>query len=132
MNIHSGTFVLYKGSMFQAILDSTEKKITMISKDLDDLKNGFSKYNDQLFEKTVLETEVEEAFNLTPFAEYRGHTFHLVQDTWGEWNLLYNGEDQEIVEEFGFSMVDRFMYQKKVDLSEIDRVWEEKRIIDLA
>lgn len=111
----NSTYARYKGKEYRAHRPYRQTNIELISTDSADLPSSFS----------VAPSEIESAYSVTSYALYQGTQFQVTKTT-GDRVLLYHSGPSLQAEELGFNMVDRFEYEKEVDRSELEKMWEER------
>ena len=94
--------------------------------DSNDIKNGFILYKGLIYVKTVKLSELAGIYSIKTYANYKGYKCQVLKEQNGK--LLLNAiiGDYKICEDLGFQMIDRGVYNKWVDLKELNDIHEEK------
>lgn len=121
----NSTYARYKGKEYRAHRPYRQNNIELISTDSTDLPSGFVEFSKGCYYKVVAPSEIESAYSVTSYALYQGTQFQVTNST-GDRVLLYHSGPSLQAEELGFKMVDRFEYEKEVDHSELEKMWEER------
>ncbi|MCX7569210.1 hypothetical protein OS242_04495 [Tumebacillus sp. DT12] len=121
----NSTNARYKGKEYSAHRPYRQTNIELISTDSADLQSGFVEFTKGCYYKEVAPSEIESAYSVTSYALYQGTQFQVTKTT-GDRVLLYHSGPSLQAEELGFNMVDRFEYEKEVDRSELEKMWEER------
>jgi hypothetical protein len=115
--------VIYQGSRYRPGRYDRET-IELVSEDPADLRTGFTQYEPGLYVKTVRRTEIDEAYLLYTWAQFRGKRYPVMSVQDGKYQLFGNDSGDE---EFGFRCIDHGVWEGWVSGEELDRVWEERR-----
>lgn len=118
----SGIYAVYQGIVYKAGLDSNI--VTLRSYDSSEAKKGFSLYKGEVYIKRVPRSEIEEIYRISTLAIYQGYTFGVYREK-GDKLLLFTG-DYTAYKELGLEMVDRGVYEKWVNKSDVTSVYEKK------
>jgi hypothetical protein len=127
MYIRSGFYALYFGNWYKAGEKNVGSgDIILISFDPVDCNLGFkeSKYTMNRFTKQVKLEELEEAYYVTTYTEYKGYKFSVSESKEDGMCALFTGNSKE-AEELGFEFIDRMSYWKSVKLQDLTKIWEE-------
>jgi hypothetical protein len=122
--VRTPRIVIYQGTRYRAGRHD-EDTIELVSEDAADLRRGFAEYRPGLYVKTVRRTEIDEAYMLYTWAQFRGRTYPVMSVQDGKYQLFGDAGD----EEFGFQRIDQSIWEGWVGPEELDRVWEERRPI---
>lgn len=126
------TYGVYKGKEY--IITIIGQKIIMKS---DEQEAGFSKYIDlagnlhnDLFVKEVNKNELEDAFQRSYLATYKGNEFEVLNEIYQDTKEIeLFTMDANKAEAFGFIRHDQLSYKKLVSRQELDELREVKRSI---
>jgi hypothetical protein len=127
--MRNGTYAVYKGKEFRANY-SGKGNFLLISKDIKDLKYGFSPdpRNKGYYVKTVAKSDLDEVFKIRPRTIYKGDEFQALEVKKNGVEIpdriLLVTPNKDIGDKHGFSMRDFGMYVKEVGLDEIDQLFE--------
>lgn len=124
----NSTFALYKNKEYKAHQDFHSNKIKLVSTDPKDLQLGFEERSPGKYFKEVYPQDVQSAYTVRSFALYQGTQFQVINIT-GDDILLYHSGPSPRAEQLGFRMVDRLEYEKVVERSELEKIWEERKPI---
>ncbi len=130
--MRSGTYAIYKGKEFRANY-SGKGNFLLISKDIKDLKYGFSPdpRSKGYFLKNVTQSDLNEIYNINSRAIYKGDEFQAlgVKKSGVEIpdRILLVTPNKKIGDKHGFYMLEPGMYVKEVEISEIDKLFEIKK-----
>ena len=80
-----------------------------------------------MYIKRVHRSELEEIYSITTYAEYEGIKFQAIKEDGDK--ILLSGVigDYRVFESLGMKMVDKGVYEKWVDKSDVTRIYEEKK-----
>ena len=100
--------------------------VNLCSDDSNDIKNGFILYKGLIYVKTVKLSELAGIYSIKTYANYKGYKCQVLKEQNGK--LLLNAiiGDYKTCEDLGFQMIDRGVYNKWVDLKELNDIHEEK------
>jgi|GEM_PF-2141112 len=127
--IRKGNHALYKGKEYRLVsLRNNIIKIT--SNDPEDMKNGFTKYMEDVYSKPVEKSDLTETFTIVPWARYKGLSFSLRGMDATSVSLIT--EDKVLANKLDFEAPDKFYWEKWVRRDELDSIWEEKIPLDIS
>ena len=106
-----------------------EDWINLCSEDSNDLKNGFTLYKGLIYIKTVKISELSGIYSIKTYANYKGYKCQALKKLNDKVLLHAIIGDYKICEALGFELVDRGVYNKWVNLKELDDIHEEKNKI---
>ncbi|MES5896664.1 hypothetical protein [Bacillus cereus group sp. RP43] len=101
-----------------------DNHLELISTDEQDLKNGFVPYDrdPNLFIKVVEKKDLETAYNVTPFAVYKGIEFVLIGLNEEKRTVDIYGIDPKVARQLGMSTAGRGEFSKTVPLDDIELI----------
>lgn len=120
-----GLYVIYQGVEYKAGAISPDI-FSLHSNDRNDVKKGFE-LNGSIYLKRVHEDEVEEAYTISPHAIYQGYEFGVEREE--EDRLLLFTGDYTAYKKFNMKIIDRGVYEKWINKSDITSVYEEKDLL---
>lgn len=129
MKIRHDLFGVYKGREYRVAL-SQENSLELISLDVADLKNGFTKYSEGVYYLPVKKEDLETYYDINTYALYKGHEF-VVESVSGDRVLLITRCTKQLAETLGLEAADRGFYEKRVKEEELEKVWEKKSSVKL-
>jgi hypothetical protein len=118
-----GRYATYHGVVYE-VGSVDDKSLKLISNNPADVQRGFVAGSHGKFNKTVALSEVTEAHTVYTRALYRGREVTVLGARDGALRL-YTGES--FWEELGFEVLGPGWAEKEVSISEVERVWEERR-----
>lgn len=132
MNIKHGYFTtLYDGSEYIAVSIKKDKNgnYKIKSTNPNDLNNGFRKYNDTVFVKTVPENEVEKIVNIEPYAILKNDSdknkFYIIEKNDGlnyDDKIVIVTDKYKLAKKFGFGSCGfgPGTFEKTVSIDEVE------------
>jgi len=127
-NVRNDIYTIYKGKEYEVGAMNPDI-VSLRSYDPSDVSDGFSLYKGVVYIKRVHRSELEEIYSITTYAEYEGIKFQVIKED-GDKILLSNLiGDYRVFERLGMKMVDKGVYEKWVDKSDVTAIYEEKRPI---
>ncbi|MGG0721433.1 hypothetical protein [Bacillus mycoides] len=107
-----------------------DNHLELISRDEQDLKNGFVPYDrdPNLFIKVVEKSDLETAYDVTPFAVYKGIEFLVIGLNEEKGTVDIYGIDQKVARELGMSTAGRGELSKTVNLVDVKLIEKVKPI----
>lgn len=120
----NSTFALYKNQEYRAHQDFHSNKLKLVSTDPQDIQFGFEERSPGKYFKEVDPQDVQSAYTVRSFALYQRTQFQVIKIN-GDDILLYHSGPSPRAEQLGFRMVDRMEYEKVVERSEVEKLWEE-------
>ena len=90
----------------------------------------FIKYSDGIFIKHIDKSEIENAYSFETLAFYKNHRFQI--DKVKGSKVLITTSEKKTYEELKLDFVDRGWYEKWVSISELEKIWEERKPSDLG
>ena len=119
-------YAIYKGKEYEVGAMNSDI-VSLRSYDPSDVSDGFSLYKGVVYIKRVHRSELEEIYRISTYAEYKGIKFQVIKED-GDKILLSNLiGDYRVFESLGMKMVDKGVYEKWVDKSDVTRIYEEKK-----
>ncbi|MEI4828934.1 hypothetical protein WAX78_15685 [Bacillus sp. FJAT-53711] len=121
-------YAIYKGKEYRIIKMGGHLKL--ISKDKQDVENGFLpfKLNSDLYYKKVKTTDLETAYDVVPFAQYKGIEFQIIRVNEEEGTVLLYSIDSKIGREFGMHSHVGEKFEKYVRTEEVTLIEKKKKI----
>lgn len=116
-------YATYNGKEYR-IVRTRKNELFLISNDDQDVKKGFKKYAEGVYEKKINESEITDVFYIYSVAEYKGHEFEVVGSK-GEDTVIIGTSNAEIAEELEFSRTDKYYYEKIVSI-ELVNIYEKR------
>jgi hypothetical protein len=83
-------------------------------------------YKGIVYVKRVQKSELEEVYRISTFADYKGIKLRAMKEDRGKILLVGIVGDYRIFESLGMKMVDKGVYEKWVDKSDVTAIYEEK------
>jgi hypothetical protein len=121
MRFQSGENTIYKGYRLRYILN--KENAVLLS---DDLKiDGFSKYSDRVYEKTISKSEITNGFSYIVRCRKAGHVLNVQSFKNENQIIAYTGSIQAS-KDLEMECIDRGVYEKEFHFSELDAIWEER------
>jgi len=123
----NASYGIYKNKEYR-IIDEKFFKIMISSYDPNDLQDGFKLDADpsnETFVKWVARKKITTAYSINTFCRYQGYQFGSIKSDRDKYLIL--GGNERLCKELQFSMVDRGVYEKWVEQSELERIWEIRR-----
>lgn len=90
----------------------------------------FKKYAEGIFVKQINKSDILNAFSYQTLAKYKNYIFQI--DKIKEKKVLITTSEKVAFDELKLDFVDRGWYEKWVDVSELDEIWEERIPTDLG
>ncbi|MEH7381913.1 hypothetical protein V7138_15745 [Bacillus sp. JJ1533] len=127
MKEKDGDYALYKGIEYQAYFDYQIDKLVLVSHNQEDLKKGFTKYdnNDSIFLKNIDLHEADDGYNLTTKAIYKGKEVGVARINEAGEIVIFHG-DQDFCKNNQFSFIEPGVWEKVVKVEELDKIWQHK------
>jgi len=127
--VRNDIYAIYKGKEYEAGISEESNVIVLCSQDPNDVSKGFSLYKGTIYLKYVHRSELEEIYSITTYAEYEGIKFQAIKEDGDK--ILLSGVigDYRVFESLGMKIVDKGVYEKWVDKSDVTAIYEEKRPI---
>jgi hypothetical protein len=124
--MRNGVYAVYKGKEYEAGRSVESNVIVLRSYNPNDVSKGFSLYKGIVYVKRVQKSELEEVYRITTYAEYKGIKFQAIKEDGDK--ILLSGVigDYRVFESLGMKMVDKGVYEKWVDKSDVTAIYEEK------
>jgi hypothetical protein len=122
------SFAVYKGKEYQAEKDYERDRIFLLSRNPQDTKNGFVEVAKLAYEKEVTTSELDTAYFVYTFAQYKGFKFQISLIEEGKALLVHTSSDTPI-KHLGFKWVEPHVFEKWVPVEELESVFEENRPI---
>lgn len=116
-----GEIVEYQGLSYRAG-KRNERTINVVSDDPNTLDHGFQECAPGVYVKQVLRSEIDAAYAVFNKATYRGHEFTIGSARDGQ-VLLSGGV---AFAGWGFEQAEYGVWEKWADITEVDRIWEER------
>lgn len=126
--IFYGTKTIINNQFFRLV--SKENQFTIVYEGSNCPYSGFKKYSDDIFIKQINKSEILNAFSYQTLAKYKGFTFQI--DKIKEPQVLITTSDKIAFEKLNLDFVDRGWYEKWVEISELDEIWEERKQSELG
>jgi hypothetical protein len=124
--VRNGFYAIYKGKEYEVGAMNPDI-VSLRSFDPNDVSNGFSLYKGVVYIKRVHRSELEEIYRIRTYAEHEGIKFQVTKED-GDKILLSNLiGDYRVFERLGMKMVEKGVYEKWVDKSDVTRIYEEKK-----
>lgn len=100
--------------------------VNLYSDNSEDIKKGFVLYEEGIYVKTVKLSEITAIYSIGTYANYKGHKCQVLRSDNDKVQLISLVGDYKISKSLGFEMVDRGVYEKWLEISEVDSIYEEK------
>jgi hypothetical protein len=101
--------------------------INLCSNDSNDLNSGFTLYNGVVYIKKVRINELNAIYSVKTYADYKGYRCQVIKEIDDKLLLHFMIGDYKICENLGFVMADRGVYNKWVNIKDIERIYEIKK-----
>ncbi|AUG56153.1 hypothetical protein [Acetivibrio saccincola] len=124
--MRNGVYAVYKGKEYEAGRSVESNVIVLRSYNPNDVSKGFSLYKGIVYVKRVQRSELEEVYRISTFADYKGIKLRAMKEDRGKILLVGIVGDYRIFESLGMKMVDKGVYEKWVDKSDVTAIYEEK------
>ncbi|WP_434779448.1 hypothetical protein [Neisseria sp. Ec49-e6-T10] len=146
--IRNGTYTTYMGKEYkigETILENEPIKYWIKSMDPKELENGFYLYerpktmiikgveyelpprekgSPNVYLKEIDPSEINEVYDISPYAIYKGHRFGINSEN--ETDYYLGTGDTALAKALGFEMIDREVYRKWVPKEDMEKVYEVK------
>ena len=109
-------YAIYKGKEYGLIIKSSNF-FYLISKDSKDVDNGFLLEKDGTYKKRVRKEDLDTAYIIKSFCDYRGNRFDIVGQK--ENKLLISTSSLQIAEKFNFNFKEPSVYLKWVLIQDV-------------
>ena len=125
-NVRNDIYTIYKGKEYEVGAMNSDI-VSLRSYDPSDVSDGFSLYKGVVYIKRVHRSELEEIYRISTYAEYKGIKLQAIKEDGDK--ILLSGVigDYRVFESLGMKIVDKGVYEKWVDKSDITRIYEEKK-----
>lgn len=138
MDIKDGYYAtLYDGSVYRTVnvIKNKHGNYRLTTTNPDDLNNGFTKYNNEVFKKDVPENEIEKIEEIRPYAVFKNdpneNKFYIIEKQGTPENMVVLITiDDDLAEKFKFALRrphDR-IFEKTVPESEVNIDYDIKNI----
>lgn len=128
-----GAYVIYNNLEYKLSGYEDDGKVRIISNNLNDLNNGFAldaAYpREGVFIKFVNRSEITAGYGIVNRCIYKGYKFQVVMESESGDKMLINTCDHEVYKKLKFDMREPGMYQKWIEIKELDKIWSEKEPI---
>ncbi|MEC5425165.1 hypothetical protein QGM71_16890 [Virgibacillus sp. C22-A2] len=115
--VRKGEYTNYNGEEYRLVKGSRGKSF-LISNASKDLKKGFERYADGVYQKEIDSNEVGDVYYIHPYAIYRDKEYDaIVNEKKKTVNL--GTSDSTIANSMGFDRTDKYYYEKIVPLDEV-------------
>mgnify|MGYP001561714888 CR=1 FL=1 len=108
-------------------------KVKIISHNSKDLNNGFALDKaypmEGVFIKFVDRSEITAGYGIMNRCIYKGYKFQVIMESESGDKMLIHTCDQEVYKKLKFDMREPGMYQKWIEIKDIDKIWSEKKPI---
>lgn len=124
--MRNGIYAIYKGKEYEA--GTMESDVFLLrSYDHNDVSRGFSLYKGIVYVKRLQRSDLEEVYRITTFAEYKGTKLQAIKEDGNK--ILLSGVvgDYRVFESLGMDIVEKGVYQKWVNKSDVAAIYEEKK-----
>lgn len=125
LEVKNDVYVVYRGREF-SYLRKHDDEVVILSFDQKDRKLGFRAVSPHALNKTVALRDLEVAYVCNTKALYKGIEC-TVSDVEDEYAYLEYTLDYVKAKERGFKLVEPPVYEKKVLLKHLDKIWYTKR-----
>ena len=126
-----GAYVIYNNLEYELSGYDDDGKVIIISFNLDDLNKGFALDEayprEGVFIKSVDRREITAGYSMENSCSYKGYKFQVVMESELGDEMLINTCDQEVYKKLKFDMREPGMYEKWIDIKELDKIWSEKK-----
>jgi len=120
-----GNYAVHQGDEYQASVDTWTNKIILMSQDPADLENGFTAYKPgmNLYVKSVDVTDIEDAYEVSWHAEYKGMECHVawIRDEVVQLETTY--ENSKRASELGFWLAEPGVLALEVPQDQLDTLF---------
>ena len=121
--IFHGTKTYLSNNLFRLV--SRENQFNLIFDGNSCPFKDFIKYSDGIFIKHIDKSEIENAYSFETLAFYKNHRFQI--DKVKGSKVLITTSEKKTYEELKLDFVDRGWYEKWVSISELEKIWEERK-----
>ncbi|EJQ09747.1 hypothetical protein CN941_02755 [Bacillus cereus] len=121
--IKQGKYGIYQRKTY-CLGKADEEYVNIISRDVTELENGFLPHarDKNFFIKQVKRSDLETAYNVTPFAVYKGIEFVLIGLNEERRTVDIYGIDPKVARELGMSTAGRGEFSKTVPLDDVELI----------
>ncbi|OSI13644.1 hypothetical protein BWD09_13130 [Neisseria dentiae] len=137
MAIRNNTYTIYQGK--ECRISRREGYARLFSHDAMDLANGFTEYkpeknlNPRIFFKMVSPEEVGDVYDIGTFCIYQGYEFPIIHEEGDGCYILQSActitMPLRLLNQLGFSQVDKGVFEKKIKREEADLIYEKKELV---
>ncbi|SDZ50617.1 hypothetical protein SAMN05421736_11534 [Evansella caseinilytica] len=135
--MEKGLFAVYKNKTYK-VSNINGNIIRLVSQDKIDLNNDFNekKYPSniqnkdslpKLFIKEVKRAEIDEIYEIDYDAKYKGKVYSLSFNKQNS-EFWLGTNDAELARKYGFERTDKYYYEKRVELTEIEIIKKKKNM----
>lgn len=124
--VRKGNYTIYKGQEYRFVKEQ-DSSISLISNNIKDLENGFNKYSDDVFIKSIPLRDLKEAYYIHPYALFKGIAFDVIVDEKSQKANL-GTTDVGIAKKLKFDRTDKYYYEKWVPIEEVQLFEEREKI----
>jgi hypothetical protein len=133
----NGVYGLYNGKEFR--LKERNQDIYIISRDPEDLKNGFDYYINvvgnqvkDVYWKKVNKNELEEIYNIEMYVKFKGYEFKISGTKNNNIIISTVGPELEpLAKKLNFKFVEPWVYDKEISIDEVDEIIERQEPVYL-
>ena len=128
-----GAYVIYNNLEYKLSGYEDDGKVRIISNKPKDLNNGFAldeEYpREGVFIKFVNRSEITAGYGIINRCSYKGYVFQVVMESELDEKILIHTSNIEAYKKLKFDMREQGMYQKWIEVKELDKIWSEKELI---
>ncbi|WP_405101042.1 hypothetical protein [Oceanobacillus sp. FSL H7-0719] len=125
--VRKGDYTYYDGKEYRLVTDRNGKTF-LISNDSTDIKKGFQKYSDGVFQKEIDLNEIGDIYYIHPYAIYNGEEFDAKVNK-GKNTVKLGTSNSTLATKMGFDRVDKYYYEKNVSVDKVN-LFEKKKVIN--
>lgn len=126
----NGPHVIYNNLEYK-LTGYDDGKVKIVSFNPDDLNNGFTQIkfypNGIGYFKYVNRNEITAGYSIENSCSYKGYKFQVVIESELGDEMLIHTCDHEVYKKLKFDMREPGMYEKWIDIKELDKIWSEKK-----
>lgn len=127
MSIRNSTYTVCNNKEFELSIDSEGNFVLYSFNDLCDGVNFHEVIGRPgLLKGNVNKTQITNAFSVSTYAKYKSYIFQVDRFENGRFRL--STDDHKVYKKLGLNMVDRGWYDTWVSSSEIESIWEERKL----
>ena len=126
MKFRRDYFATYQGKEYRVNIKD-DGTINLISHDKNDITIGFKHYLEDVYIKPFKKLELD-VYYINTLALYKEHIFEAIKEENGQ--VLISSGDYLVYQKLQLDLVERGVYEKWVNSSEIQKTWEEKTPVE--